>query len=118
MGLRFLPECLIDDCSFHDLTCFVNANIHMQVCPLVGDKPPAANPEYLMVILIWQIWSMQEPLHMVHTLFQHSTSDLERNNFCILVALDDQQHHVVELTCYLDLSAKALELLEVCTATQ
>ena len=88
----------------------------MQVSPLVRDKPPAANPEYLMVILTLQIWSMQELPHMVHTLFQHSTSGLERNNFCILAALDDQ-HHVVELTCYLDLSAKALELqFKVCAA--
>ena len=50
----------------------------MQVGPLEGDKPPLTNPEYLLVILILQIWSMQEPLHMVHTLFQHNTSNLEK----------------------------------------
>ena len=52
---------------------------------------------------------MQELLHMVHTLFQHNTSDFERNNFYVLAPLDDQ-HHVVELSDYWDLSAKALEL--------
>ena len=90
----------------------------MQVYSLLKDKTPATNPEYFMVILMWQIWSIQELLHMVHTSFQHSTSNLERNNFCVLAGLD-HQHHMVELTYYLDFSAKAPELqFEVCATTQ
>jgi len=90
----------------------------MQVGPLEGDKPPLTNPEYLLVILILQIWSMQEPLHMVHTLFQHNTSNLEKSNFYVLAPLDDQ-HHVVEWSGCWDLSAKALGLqCELCAVSQ
>ena len=52
---------------------------------------------------------MQEQLHMVCTLSQHNTTDLEKNSFCVLAPLDEQ-HHVAELSGYLSLSAKAVEL--------
>ena len=82
---------------------------HRKVGPLERDKLPLANPEYLLVILILQIWSKQEPLHMVHILFPHNTSNLERNNVYVLAPLNDQ-HHVVKLSGYWNLSAKAFEL--------